>query len=180
MLSFKLSMLIALTLASRTQSIQHLSIEDMKKTRDGYILCYKHLHKHSKPGKDSAVAYLKVYPPDRRLCVVMVLKEYLERTSVLREGISNLFISYVKPYRAVTKDTISRWLKTTMSLAGIDCTIFKTHSIRSAAVSKAKVNFVPIDDILKTAGWTNTKTFGTYYDKPMSTQVTFQDGVLKL
>ena len=39
-----------------------------------------------------------------------------------------------------------------MSNAGIDCYKFKTHSIRSASTSKAKQQFVPIDQILNVAG----------------------------
>ncbi|CAG2229034.1 unnamed protein product [Mytilus edulis] len=34
-------------------------------------------------------------------------------------------------------DTISRWMKTVMIAAGIDCSAFKPHSVRSASVSKA-------------------------------------------
>ena len=57
----------------------------------------------------------------------------------------------------------------------------KTHSIRSASVTKAKCQFVPIDQILKVAGWSNTKTFGTYYDKPVKADMnSFSEAVLKL
>ena len=76
-----------------------------------------------------------------------------------------LFISYVKPYGPVSKDSISRWLKSVMILAGVDCSVYKPQSIRSAAVSKAKSIMVPIDDILKTAGWSSERTFAKFYDK---------------
>lgn len=54
-----------------------------------------------------------------------------------------------------------------MSKAGtcIDINRFSSHSTRSAAVSKAKYVSVPIDDILKVAGWSNIGTFGKFYDK---------------
>ena len=68
-----------------------------------------------------------------------------------------------------------------MNNAGIDCNKFKTHSIRSAAASKAKLQFVPIDQILKVTGWSNTKTFGTYYDKLVKVdQNCFSEAVLRL
>ncbi len=64
-----------------------------------------------------------------------------------------LLLSYVKPYKHVTRDTISRWLKTVMSRSGIEILPrFGSHSVRSAAVSKAKNNQVPIMDILQ-KGW---------------------------
>ena len=50
-----------------------------------------------------------------------------------------------------SKDTMSRWLKQVMSAAGLDTSIFKPHSTRSAATSAAKVADVPLDDIMATA-----------------------------
>lgn len=181
MLTLKLAMLIALTLASRTQSIHLLSISNMQKGYDSYILQYSDLLKQTKPGKSNPVALLKAYPVDRRLCVMFTLKEYLKRTESIRDSATSLFLSYVKPHNSVSRDTISRWLRVVMSNAGIDCTKFKTHSIRSASASKAKLQFVPIEQILKVAGWSNTKTFGLYYDKPVKVdQNSFSDAVLRL
>lgn len=144
LLTFKLAMLISLTLACRTQSIHLLDIRGLSKRKDSFILLYSNVLKHSKPGKDNPMAILRAYPPDRRLCVVYALKEYLNRTEQLRNGYTSLFISYMKPHKPVTRETISRWLRTVMCSAGINCEQFKTHSIRGAAVSKAKVNCVPV------------------------------------
>ena len=181
MLSLKLAMLLALTLASRTQSIHLLSISNIQKGYDTYTLHYSDLLKQTRLGKSNPVATLKAYPVDRRLCVIYTLKEYLKRTECIRGSKTCLFLSYVKPHNNVSRDTISRWLRTVMSNAGIDCNKFKTHSIRSASTSKAKQQFVPIDQILKVAGWSNTKTFGTYYDKPVAAdQNSFSEAVLRL
>ena len=181
MLTLKLSMLIALTLASRTQSIHLLSISELKKGYDIYTLQYSSLLKQSRPGRSNPVAELKAYPSDRRLCVVFTLKEYLKRTSTLRDNITSLFISYIKPHKKVSRDTISRWLRTVMISSGIDCNTFKTHSIRSAVTSKAKCQSVPIVEIMKVAGWSNTKTFGKYYDKPMNNDSNcFSNAVLNI
>ena len=77
LLTLKLAMLISLTLACRTQSLHLLDLRGMVKTKDSYVLLYSQVLKHSKPGKDNPVAVLKSYPPDRRLCVIFVLEEYL-------------------------------------------------------------------------------------------------------
>ena len=114
MLTHKLVMLIALTLASRTQSIHLLSIENMSRCFDTYILHYSGLLKQSRPGSTNPVAELKTYPIDRRLCVIFALKEYLKRTEFLRQCKTCLFVSYVKPHNAVSRDTVSRWLRTVM------------------------------------------------------------------
>lgn len=181
LLTHKLAMLISLTLASRTQSLHLLDLTDMRKGYDTYTLFYSGILKQTRPGKSNPVAELKAYPRDRRLCVIFVLKEYLKRTESIRQGQTKLFLSYVKPHGTVSKDTISRWLRTVMYNSGIDCNKFKVHSIRSAASSKAKLNFVPIDKIMSVAGWSNTKTFATYYNKPISTgNEEFSTAVLQL
>ena len=51
MLSLKLAMLLALTLASRTQSIHLLGISNMQKGYDTYTLHYSDLSKQTRPGK---------------------------------------------------------------------------------------------------------------------------------
>ena len=57
-----------------------------------------------------AAASCRAFKDDVRLCIVNTLTVYLERTAGLRNS-SKLFISVVTPHNAVSKDTISRWLK---------------------------------------------------------------------
>ena len=178
LLSYKLVMLISLTLACRTQAIHLLDVRHMIKSKEGYTLMYSGLLKHSKPGTDSPTAFLKSYPPDRRLCVVYVLKEYLRKTVDIRQDVTNLLISHVKPHKPVCKSTVSRWLKEVMILSGIDCEVFKVHSIRGAATSKA-AQTVPIVDILSVAGWSNAGTFGRFYNKPIEGADRFAEAVLQ-
>ena len=52
-----------------------------------------------------------------------------------------------------------------MSSSGIDCEKYKAHSVRSASASKAKFCQIPIQDIMKTAGWSSSRTFSQFYDK---------------
>ena len=40
---------------------------------------------------------------------------------------------------------------------------FSAHSVRAASTSKAKTNLVPVDNILKVAGWSNAETFARFY-----------------
>ena len=66
-------------------------------------------------------------------------------------SISRLLLSYVKPHKNVTKDTISRWIKVILNRPGINTKIFGSHSVRSASNSYAKSNAFPIDETLKKA-----------------------------
>ena len=53
-----------------------------------------------------------------------------------------------------------------MNKARLD-NMFKPHSIRAACTSKAKKGGVPLQVIVKTAGWANAKVFSKHYDKPV-------------
>ena len=65
-----------------------------------------------------------------------------------------------------------------MERAGIDISMFKHHSTRMAATSKAKGASVPIQEILQTAGWSSSGTFDRFYDKPLMEESTFASAVL--
>ena len=63
------------------------------------------------------------------------LSVYIEQTTI--RSSSKLFVSTVKPHGPVSKDTISRWVKASLRIAGIDTAVFKPHSTRAAATSAA-------------------------------------------
>ena len=98
------------------------------------------------------------------LCVCTCLKEYLKRTKPLRGTETKLFVSSTKPHKRVSRESLSRWIRTVMTSAGVDTTIFKPHSTRATATSKAKTASVPIQEILKTAGWSSSRCFDKFYD----------------
>lgn len=101
-------MLIALTNATRAQSLHLLTISDMCKGSKSYTLFFKSLLKQSRPGFLCRQLELFAYPPDRRLCVVLVLKEYLERTKNLRGSCTDLFISYAETFAKFYKRPIKK------------------------------------------------------------------------
>lgn len=179
-LTLKLVMLMALVSAQRAQTLHLLDTDFMKLSEFSVSFSIKEVVKNSRPGKSLPVLVFRHYPCDRRLCVLTVLKEYNKRrkVKVITNKISKLFISYRAPYKAVSKDTISRWIKTAMHQSGIDTSIYKAHSTRAAATSKAKKMDVPIQDILAQAGWSNSVTFAKHYAKPIY-QRHFAEAVLK-
>jgi hypothetical protein len=126
-LTLKLCMLIALTCATRTQSIHLLSVNNVHKLSSEFVIEIEGLLKQSRPGYRNPRIHLKAYPPDRRLCVFTVLKEYLYRTKHLRKDSSKLLISYVKPHKDVSRDTVARWIKTVLHRSGIATKIYGAH-----------------------------------------------------
>lgn len=182
-LTLKLTMLMALIQAARIQTLQLISAVGYKKTDEDFIFSLSDSLKQTRPSSNVLLVSFKAYPPDRRLCVYSVIEEYLLRTEELRRCLkneeNNLLLSFIKPFKRVSRDTISRWLKMVMVKAGIDVTRFGACSVRAAAASKAKVKGVPVGDILLRAGWSNEKTFARFYQRPVLDSVdTFQEGVL--
>jgi len=46
-----------------------------------HVLNFEGLLKQDRPGQCTSAVELEAYPPERRLCIFTVLKEYLDRTS---------------------------------------------------------------------------------------------------
>lgn len=176
-LTSKLVMLIGLLSAQRGQTLHLLDVRDMDISFSRVKFTLRDVLKQTKPGRHLKDLTLTGYAPDRRLCVITVLKEYLKRTLYSRGAETKLFISTIEPHRRVSKQTISRWIRSTLKAAGIDTEQFRAHSTRAAAVSAVQ-GHVPVDIILKTAGWTNESTFAKYYKKPVDKGHVFSQALL--
>jgi hypothetical protein len=98
-LTLKLTMLVALTGAARTQSIHLLSVDNLKKLSTEYVFKYDGILKQSRPSQREFFVHFIAYPPDRRLCIYSVIKEYLKRTRLYRNNCSKLFLSFAKPHK---------------------------------------------------------------------------------
>ena len=86
---------------------------------------------------------------DKTICPMEKLKYYIDLTTDIRGDLTGLFITTTKPYRKVSKHTLSRWVKGMLKGAGINMEIFSPHSTRSASTSMAKSVYLSIDLILK-------------------------------
>lgn len=181
-LTLKLTMILALVTAQRTQTLKLLSINDMQTKAGEYVFQITSLLKQTSANggrqRHLQPIVLKKYDHDKTLCVFTLLQEYLKRTAKFRGSCSQLLICHCKPHGPASKDTISRWLKQVMLDAGINTSVFKPHSTRSAATSAAKLANVPLDEIMATAGWRSSSVFAVYYNKPLSNDSSFANNVL--
>lgn len=73
----------------------------------------------------------------------------------------------VRPRKPVCSSTLARWLSSLLDKAGIDTSIFKAHSTRSAATSAASNAGVTTADILRAADWSSESVFTKFYYKPL-------------
>lgn len=166
-MSWKLTMLLALLSGQRVQTLKALTLTSMTLTANKCVFTIDTPLKTTRPGKHLGRLEFLAYEPDRNLCVVQHLQDYIGRTSHLRGEADQLLIGYQKPHKPVSTNTIARWLKNVMAKAGIDTSVYKAHSTRAAVTSAAKGKQVPIDTILSTAGWSSESTFARFYDKPI-------------
>lgn len=176
-LTLKLCCLLALVSAQRAQTLAMLSLKNTEIKGSKVMLVIPGLIKQSRPGKVGHKIELWAYAPDRRICIKTVLLEYLSRTKHLRKD-ESLFISYKSPYQGVSKDTISRWVRTVLAASGLDVNRFKAHSTRAASTSAASIKFVPLKDIIGMAGWSGEQTFQKYYKKPVKQHNQFSTAIL--
>lgn len=168
-LSDRTIILLALATAQRAQTLASISLENIKISTDRVQIKITDILKTSGPGRTQPFfdfPFLKEKPV---LCVAQTLIEYIKRTKSVRHNENKLFISFRSPYKPVTSQTISRWIKSILKNAGID-EKFKGHSVRHAATSKAAALGVNWDIIRKTAGWTQeSQVFARFYHRPILT-----------
>ena len=176
-------MLLALTRPSRSADLCLLSVNHLRTSRDGMSFIPTGLTKQSRPGKVTNEISFKRFTEDESICPVATVSQYIRTTESLRlpeksDKQSKLFISWIKPYHAVTSSSIARWLRTVLDLAGIDTSIFKAHSTRGASVSAAKNLGVTTREILHTADWSTESVFQKYYCKHIN-KASYSNAILK-
>ena len=178
-LTLKIFVLILIVSGQRArgQTVYLLSIDHMVSVNNCYTFQIVDHLKQSRPGVQNPLVDLRPFK-DETLCVVTTLKEYLTRTQSLWGSESQSFISYNRPFKRVSRDTISRWVKLILTDSGNDTSRFKPHSTRAASTSAASNASVSLDDILHTAGWSSESTFAKFHNKPIVNENTFADKVL--
>ena len=163
-LSWKITMLLALTRPSRSADLSQLNLQYKP---EGVAFKPSSLAKQSRQGKPIMEFFFPSFPHDPGLCPVETLKAYEARTAPNRGTEQKLFLALIKPYKAVTSSTIARWLRSLLEAAGIDTSVFSAHSVRGASSSAAANLGIATNDILKAADWSSQSVFQKFYYKPV-------------
>ncbi len=163
-LSMKLTTLLMILSGNRVNMLSHFSITNLFITNEEATFVFDKALKHSRPNFNIKPMVFRAFPEQPFLCPVKTIWDYLN----IREdktADTGLFITTTKPHRAATPDTIARWIKNTLALAGIDTGRFSAHSCRASATSAAHFQGISLSTIMKSASWTNVGTFKTHYLK---------------
>ena len=116
------------------------------------------------------------------ICVASALQTYVKVTAKLRDPMQSdksLFISFRKPHKVVTAQTLARWIKNVLKKSGFDTYIFTAHSTRHASISAANGAGINIDTIRQTAGWSQrSSVFARFYNKSLDDRNAFATAII--
>lgn len=167
-ISKKCVTLLALTTAHRVQTLSKINIENINIMSSKIIIKIPDLIKTSHVGSKQPLLTLPFFNESVEICPANTLVFYLNKTKDLRKS-GILFISPKKPHSSVSTQTLSRWIKCTLSDSGLDVSVFSAHSTRHAATSRAHALGVNIDEIRRTAGWSgSSETFARFYNRTIT------------
>ena len=170
-LTLKLATLLCLVLCQRAQTIHSFDVKYIKLDPHGVHIGFPTPLKQTRPGYHPKPIFIPYFVSERKVCPIATLEVYIDKTSIIRGEETRLLLSFIKPHKAITSKTVSRWLKTSLKASGIDVSIFQGHSVRVAGSSNAKQSGVPITNILQLAGWSGEQVFARHYDKPIEVDV---------
>ena len=185
LLSIKTLFLVAITTAKRVSDLRALSISERCFAMDPEGRRVRLQPDLTFVTKTQAVAQRPVelpafHPPpfaskeDERLnciCPVRALRQYVQKTAVIRGAVQQLFVTH-GPGKAAgspaAAPTLSRWILDAIRLAysskGLDLPDgLKAHSTRAMASSWAVAKGVSIHEVCMAANWSSSSTFATFY-----------------
>ena len=125
------------------------------------------LFKHLRPSYANKPVTYRAYPHNSNLCLVTTIRHYKSVRDLLFPNTAQFIVTHRKPHKAAHKDTIAHWVKELMTEAGVDTSVYKPHSCRSASASAARSISIPIEDILYKGNWSNANTFPQFYYKEL-------------
>ena len=160
-MTLKLCFLLCVVSGQRCQTLACINVKDILFQEGKCTIFIRELLKTSRRGVQQLPIELLSFPHET-ICPVTALKSYLEITETIRKS-EKLFISWQKPHANVSAGSIARWVKNLLKIAGIEST---AHSTRSMSTSIAAAQGLPIQEILKAAGWSSESTFTKFYKIP--------------
>ena len=174
LLSQKVTTLLMLLSGNRVNMLTHMKITQLyiSKPADEITFTFDETLKHDHPGISTEKMTFRAYH-EKSLCPVAAILVYLDRRRHLSQD-EQFFIITRDPHHGAHHDSIARWIKDVLGAAGIDTGRYQAHSCRAASTSKAALSGVSLDTIIKSAMWSNVKTFRRFYQKEITTLYTEQ------
>ena len=97
-------------------------------------------------GQDKGNPWNSTHLEETKSCVYAITLIYIW---IKWSNFLKLLLSFIKPQKGITTQTISRWILEVFDLLGINIKGFTNHSSGSASTSKAKASGLSSNDILE-------------------------------
>lgn len=181
LLSYKLITLLALISGHRIQTFSKINLENISESSDKIEIKIPEKIKTSNYNQPQPILILPFFKTRPAICLAKTINFYINKTKNLRNKESGrLILTFKKPYKPATTQTLSRWIKEVLKRSGINTDVYSSYSTRHASTSAALRGGVNIEIIRKRAGWTkNSNTFAKFYNKPLEKdQKSYAEGVL--
>ena len=165
-LTLKTVALVALSSSDRGQTLNFMRVDRMHASQESIKFVITERLKNTRRSLKPKIVTCPSNAEDS-LNVKNYIEAYIEKTSDFRNDYKSLFLSWATK-RPITKQTLARWLKLTLSLANIDTSVYSVHSYRGASLSAAYNKGVSFEAIVKAGDWKNVSTFTSHYCAPTS------------
>ena len=114
-----------------------LSLDGLVIERAEAIFDLKTLFKSNRTDPLSSL-HVNSFWKDQRLCVVSALRTYISLTRTLRAS-QQLLVSYIKPHKAITRNTLARWTIRMLKMVGVNTNKYASCSTHGEMASKARL-----------------------------------------
>ncbi|XP_018564779.1 uncharacterized protein LOC108906104 [Anoplophora glabripennis] len=180
-LSSKLVTLLALITGGRLQTTSLIRVSNVMEHNKEIQIAITDPIKTSGTNRPQPTLHIPFFKEKPALCCASALKEYIDRTTDFRGQQDFMFLTYKKPHARATKQSLSRWVKTSLANAGIDVLKFKPHSIRHCSSSAALRQGVSLELICQTVGWSGKSgTFAKFYNRPIAKNTDYAKAILSI
>ena len=173
-LTLKSVFLTAISTFRRCSDLQALRIDEgfMNILPEGIIFVREGLSKQDRPGHVGKQIFIPCFKKNIKLDPKRVVQTYIKRTNQLRNGENKLFLSFNKPHKVVSSQTISSWIVSVIRQAYDNQTDLKVkaHSTRAIGPSWALCKGASLSSVLEAADWSSDVTFKKFYYRQMDSQ----------
>ena len=118
----------------------------------------------SNSSKDLLSFRVKSNPKNPKLCPLIHLQAYIDRTKDLRTT-RFLFTSAIPPYGCLGRERLGKWVKILIVESGAN-TSERIQSIRSVVASALLAKGVHVNEIMKQCNWATAHAFYKHYHLP--------------
>ena len=101
---------------------------------------------------------------DSALCVYSHFVQYVPLTAAARPYV---IATLRAPHKRASADTISRYVKQTLTDAGVNTAVYTPYTCRHASTSAASRDNIPLTNIMQSAGWRAASTYSRFYKRPV-------------